>query len=326
MAGPTAIGVVVIGRNEGERLVAALRSAAKGDVRLCYVDSNSSDGSIARAHELGATVVSLDMTKPFSAARARNAGMASLLAADSSIEFVQFMDGDCELDPDWIGVAVAFLQDNPSAAIACGRRRERFPERSIYNRLCDMEWNTPIGRTAECGGDFLVRVSAFEKVSGFRDDMIAGEEPELCARLRGAEWTVWRLDCEMTRHDANILTFRQWWRRSLRCGYAYAAITYLHGRGPDQLKRRQMQSAIIWGGVIPLVILAGTFAYPVLIVLFGIYVLQALRIGLRGKGSWTDRQLFGASVMIGKFAELFGIAKFWTNRLRGRVSLLIEYK
>ena len=326
MTGAVAIGVVVIGRNEGDRLVTALRSTLRGNASVCYVDSGSKDGSVAQAQKMGAMVVSLDPARPFSAARARNAGFDALFEAEGSVAFVQFMDGDCELDPAWIGTAMDFLQSNPSAAIACGRRRERFPESSIYNRLCDMEWNTAIGKTLECGGDFMVRASAFTQVSGFRAGMIAGEEPELCARLRAAGWEIWRLDAEMTRHDANMLRFRQWWRRALRCGYAYASITHLHGRGPDRLKRRQMRSAIAWGAVIPAVILAGALVFPPFILLFGIYVVQAVRIGLRMERLGKNRVLFGASVMIGKFAEAVGVANFWLHRLRGRSGVLIEYK
>jgi len=320
------VGVVVIGRNEGERLVVALRSIQATGCTVVYVDSDSNDGSVERARDMGVPVVELDLSTPFSAARARNAGFRVVLEREPSLQYVQFMDGDCELDPNWISVGTMFLKKNPKAAIACGRRRERFPERSVYNMLCDMEWDTPVGQVQECGGDCLVRVSAFQQVSGFREQMIAGEEPELCVRLRAAGWAIWRLGADMTRHDANILHFRQWWRRSVRCGYAYAAISVLHGGGPDRSKMRQLGSAVAWGGAIPLGIVGVALIHPPMILLSAIYFLQALRIGVRRADEGRNGFVFGALIMAGKFSELVGIMKYWANRMRGKADLLIEYK
>jgi len=156
---------------------------------------------------MGADVVALDMDLPFTAARARNAGVDALMAMPTPPDFVQFIDGDCELQPGWIETALAFLQKNPEAAVACGRRRERFPEASVYNRLIDLEWDTPVGQASACGGDALMRADAVQQAGGFNPNLIAGEEPELCVRLRAAGWQIWRLDAEMiwrpwSRHGA----------------------------------------------------------------------------------------------------------------------------
>jgi GT2 family glycosyltransferase len=320
------VGFVVIGRNEGRRLVKALESLGSCLSDVVYVDSNSSDGSLERARDMGSKVVALDMTKPFSAARARNAGFSALVTQDKLVDFVQFMDGDCELDASWISTATSFLTENEKVAIVCGRRREKFPERSTYNRLCDLEWDTPVGQAQECGGDFLIRVSAFCAVSGFSEQMIAGEEPELCARLRAAGWKIWRLDAEMTWHDADITKFRQWWRRSIRCGYSYAALWQLHGSGPDRLRKRQIISAVFWGGVFPIALIVGTLVWLPTIALFAIYPLQAARVGMRNSLKGRKGIVFGSSIMLAKFSELVGIVKFWRDRRRKRGGLLIEYK
>ena len=147
------IGLVVIGRNEGERLRQCLLSGIGKVAHIVYVDSGSTDGSIELARALGVDVVELDLSTPFTAARARNAGFAHLLQKDAQLEFVQFVDGDCEVVEGWIGSALAQLEAQSDVAVVCGRRRERFPEQSIYNRLCDMEWDTPIGEAKACGGD-----------------------------------------------------------------------------------------------------------------------------------------------------------------------------
>jgi GT2 family glycosyltransferase len=320
------IGVVLIGRNEGERLVTALRSVGSEASTVVYVDSGSTDGSIAAAERAGVGVVRLDLTKPFTAARARNAGFAALMARDPTLELVQFIDGDCELDPAWLGTAAAFLAANPKVAVAGGRCRERFPEQSIYNRLFDMEWDTPIGETKACAGNFLARCEAFRQVAGFSESMIAGEEADMCARMRQQGWKIWRLDAEMVRHDANMMHLWQWWRRNTRGGYAYALLAKRHGSGPDALGKRSVKSALIWGGLLPVAIVLGALVYPPVIAAAVVYPIQAARIGWRSPYKGWDAVLYGTSVMCGKVAECVGITKFALAEFKGRQQTLIEYK
>lgn len=210
-----AIDAIVIGRNEGQRLIDCLSSLqAAGMRRLIYVDSGSTDGSTDAARAAGAEVIALDMTRPFTAARARNAGLERIAEDRDLPDFVHFVDGDCQLQPGWLQVAADFLADHPQVVVVCGRRRERHPRASVYNRLCDLEWDTPVGEELACGGDALMRTQALLAVGGFRDDLIAGEEPELCLRLRRAGGQIWRLDHEMVLHDAAMTRFSQWWRRA----------------------------------------------------------------------------------------------------------------
>ena len=163
---------------------------------IVYVDSGSTDRSVEVAADIGAWVVSLDLTLPYTAARARNEGYLALKSRKPALRFVQFIDGDCSLAPGWLETARAFIGNRSDLAIVCGRLRERYPNASIYNYFCDMEWDTPIGEAPACGGDALVRVEAFDVVRGFSTSLIAGEEPELCLRLREQGWKIWLLDTE----------------------------------------------------------------------------------------------------------------------------------
>lgn len=314
---------VVIGRNEGERLKACLASLSGAVRAVVYVDSGSTDGSVAAAEAAGAIVVRLDMSRPFTAARARNAGVAAL-GADCR-GHVQFLDGDCMVEPSWIPAAVRFLADNPDVGVVCGRRRERFPEASVYNRLCDREWDTPIGEAKACGGDALMRLDAFRAVGGYRDDLIAGEEPELCVRLRQAGWRVFRLDAEMTLHDAALFRFASWWKRTRRSGHAYAEGSFLHGGAPERHWVTETRRAIVWGFLLPAGILAAVAVTPAALALAAVYPLQVVRLALRDGG---DRPAFEYALFttIGKVAEFVGIADFHLRRLAGRRSGLIEYK
>ncbi len=313
------VAVVLIGRNEGARLVAALASIPSGVAPVVYVDSGSTDGSVAVAEAAGALVVRLDMESPFTAARARNAGFAAL-GADPP-ELVQFMDGDCTLDPAWIGTASTFLADNPQAAAVCGRRRERYPEASIYNWLCDQEWDTAVGRTKSCGGDVMMRHQAFTAVRGFDPNLIAGEEPELCVRLRVAGWEIWRLDAEMTLHDAAMTRFAQWWKRTRRSGHAFAEGAALHGRPPENHCVRETRSALAWGLGLPLVSALGALLIsPWALLVLLAWPLQLLRLSLR------LGPIRAAFLVMGKVPEALGIVEYWWGRLTGKRRGLIEYK
>ena len=214
-------GAVAIGRNEGDRLRRCLESLS-GASPLVYVDSGSSDGSVQLALKLGVNVVELDMSVPFTAARARNAGFRYLRELAPEVRYVQFVDGDCELVMGWAREALEFLENRPDIAAVCGRLRERDPERSVYNWLCEREWNGPIGEVKSCAGNVMQRACALEAVGGYREDVVAAEEDELCVRLRALNWRIWRLDHDMAVHDAAMVYFSQWWKRSVRAGYAFA--------------------------------------------------------------------------------------------------------
>ena len=83
------VGVVAIGRNEGERLRRCLQSLDPRAQPVVYVDSGSSDGSPKLARSMHVDGVDLDLDIPFTAARARNAGFEQLLKIAPEIEFVQ---------------------------------------------------------------------------------------------------------------------------------------------------------------------------------------------------------------------------------------------
>ncbi len=322
------IGVVVIGRNEGERLKRCLRSAISQLNVVVYVDSGSTDGSSEWAGGQGVQVVDLDLSSPFTAARARNAGAARVFELASSVRYVQFIDGDCELVPMWLENARAYLELNPAVVAACGRLRERHPDRSIYNQMCDIEWDTPVGLARYFGGIVMIRTAAFREVGGFREDLIAGEEPELAIRLRKAGGSLARLDFEMALHDADILQFSQWWRRSVRAGYAYALGASIHGAPPEQHWVRESRRSWVWGFFIPVLGFFGAlmgYFYLILLVFF-LFLLQWLRLFKKGRGNRKIRMASATFLIIGKFAEFIGKLRFIWHRLLRQQPRLIEYK
>jgi glycosyltransferase involved in cell wall biosynthesis len=316
----------VIGRNEGPRLEVCLQSIVESTNHIVYVDSGSTDNSLAIAEEFGVQVLKIADTA-FTAAKARNTGFYGLMQLNPQLEFVQFVDGDCQVAQGWIKRAANYLDKHEIIAVVCGRRRERYPEASIFNLLCDIEWDTPIGQTLACGGDAMMRVKLFDEVNGFQSDLIAGEEPELCFRLRENGWKIWRLDAEMTLHDAAITSVKQWWKRSVRTGFAFSNGAHLHGKSPERYWVKESRSALIWAGLLPVLILIfGLNINSWFFAAFLLYPLQVGRLAIKGSRSTSENWKYALFMVVGKFPELLGNLKFHLNNLIGSNSKIIEYK
>jgi glycosyltransferase involved in cell wall biosynthesis len=329
----SSIGVVTIGRNEGDRLVRCLKSLITQlpeGMPIVYVDSGSSDGSVAMAKSLGVHVIELDMSVPFTMARGRNTGFNYLIEQFDAIDYVQFIDGDCELMPEWLDQAIDALNSDEKLAIVCGRRHERFPDASPYNRLADMEWNTPVGEAKACGGDALMRVRAIRQVNGYNPSLICGEEPEMCIRLREKGWKIRRIDADMTIHDAAMLKFSQWWKRSVRGGWAIAEGVAMHGEPPEQYMVREHGSGWLWGLLIPgLAIGLAWYTYGLsLLLLLGYPVLmwRIYRYRLQYGDCPSQARLYAFFCILSKLPQAIGQIKYWLTRWSGKQATLIEYK
>ncbi len=319
------VAVVVIGRNEGARLEACLASLKDQNVPIVYVDSGSDDDSVALAKKVGAQVVELDLAEPFTAARARNAGF-NAIDLQHMPQFVQFIDGDCIVVDNWIKTASDALSQNPSWGLVTGWRSEIFPNQSVYNALCDFEWHRPSGEIVACGGDMMVRAVAFAEIGGFDAKVIAAEDDEFCVRLKKANWRLYRLPEQMTRHDAAMTSFRQWWQRAVRSGHGFAQVGYMHP--PYFLTERRR--VMVFAAVLPVLALLGVF-WSWWIVAFAIAAYAAsyirtvrglLRANIRFGQALRQSNLLSLS----KFPNLQGIITFHWRRLRGRKMKIIEYK
>jgi glycosyltransferase involved in cell wall biosynthesis len=328
------IGIVVIGRNEGERLRRCLRSLPYG-LPVVYVDSASSDGSVSLARSLGAEVVELDPSRPLSAARARNEGYHRLVELHPELGFVQFLDGDCELRDDWLDAAVAALYGQDDAAIVAGRLTERFPQASIYNRLGELEWNLAgCGEVEEVGGIFMIRKLAFESVNGFDPSVPAGEEPELCLRLRTNGWKIRRLDRDMAWHDLGITRFGQWWRRQVRTGHGSMDVAERFALPAYRRITLRARIWAAWAGITACAAAATAAtgsAPPMLaaVLLLALWPMQLLRIALNTARRGLPPKValaYAWLTMISYCPQLLGQARYVLDRRAARSAQLIEYK
>jgi glycosyltransferase involved in cell wall biosynthesis len=324
---PGTVGVVVIGRNEGERLRRCLTSAVRESRHLLYVDSGSADGSVALAQSLGVETLALDPSAPFSAARARNEGQARLRQMQPHLQYLQFVDGDCELCEGWLSHSAGFLDAHADVAVALGRVREKHPESSVFNMIIQIEWDLPAGEARNCGGIAMMRACAIDQVQGFRTDLIAGEEPELCVRLRRKGWRIWRLAQDMALHDLAMSRFTQWWKRELRNGHAFAEGVALHGAPPERHYVREYRSALLWGLGVPLATLLSIAYFGAGgAVVLALYPLQIVRLALRGRRSARENWLYSLFLVIAKFPMTLGALSFHIRRALGHRPRLIDYK
>jgi GT2 family glycosyltransferase len=326
-ADDTAIGVVVIGRNEGERLVGCLDSLARAgldEAQVVYVDSGSTDGSVQRARARGIDVIELE--PPFTAAKGRNAGARHLLAKKPALLAVQFIDGDCEYFPAWFDVVARTLRDDPTIAAVTGMQRERRPEATAYNLLCDVEWTGVVGDIDTFGGNVAVRATALrdtEAATGglYNPELIAGEDPEFSIRVRKATGLrIVRIDEPMCLHDVDMTKLSQWWKRNVRAGHAYAQVSGMHGEAPLHFWKKETRSNWLWGAALPLA--AAPLLPPAYAALFWRVYRHA-----RGRGlDAHSARVYAFFTTVGKVPQALGQAKFVWNRLRGVKSTLIEYK
>lgn len=327
------VGVVVIGRNEGERLKRCLTAEGIKGLPTVYVDSGSSDGSAELADSLGVDVVVLKSDRPYTAARGRNAGIEYLSATHPSLTFVQLLDGDTEVDDSFISRAYDEITKQHTNGAVSGRLRERHRDASKYNRLCDMEWNHSVGPSEVFSGNVLLRIESWRDAGGYDETLIAGEDPELSLRVRNKGWSISCIDAEMGLHDADMHTFSQWWTRTTRTGHAFAEGADLQRASGHYA--REIRSIAFWGGALPAVI-AGSAALGFSkrqawlgVAAAGLYPLQWWRVRghrLEMGDDDADSKLYATHVIIGKFAEVRGAMRYYLNRRRGKRQELVEYR
>jgi cellulose synthase/poly-beta-1,6-N-acetylglucosamine synthase-like glycosyltransferase len=327
------LSVVVIGRNEGPRLTRCLESIRdmrfpNGEVELIYVDSSSNDGSAQRAVGSGARVIELCSGR-LSAARARNTGWQT-----ASAPFVFFLDGDTIVDRDFVARALPEFE-NPRVMVVTGHRREIHPEASIYNRVLDLDWLSQPGFIEYCGGDAIMRRTALEQTGGFNASLIAGEEPDLCWRIRSNGGLILHVDAAMTGHDLAVVSWRQYCLRAIRTGHAYAEIAGLYERTADPLWSHASRHNAIHGSVYMIAPIAAVGAailgrpwVPLLLLLLGAFGL-ILRTALRARRRRTSLStliLFAIHSHLQQVPIFLGQVRQWLNSRHGQKSALIEYK
>ncbi len=317
------VGIVIIGRNEGQRLVRALDAVRDAGAPVVYVDSASTDGSPQRARDLGAEVVELDRSKSFTAARGRNAGVRRLTELYGPFDFFQFIDGDCALHPDWLAVAQRHMLADEKLGGICGRLREASRDGgNFYRRLLDMEWKGATGEISSCGGISMMRAAPFTQIGGFNEAVYAGEEAELCIRLREQGYRIVRLEAEMATHDSGINTFSPWWKRAVRSGHSFAEGARLHGGGPEKRHAKAVRSIFAWGLALPVAALVLAWPTRGISIALALLAYAALWMRVRSRklrdvDHASDASLYATFCIVTKFAQVIGALTYYRKGFAG---------
>lgn len=330
------ISIVVIGRNEGDRLVRCLQSIRNASwqtlrgalvYEIIYVDSHSTDDSCARAAEAGARVLGLGNKRP-TAAAGRNTGWRAARAP-----LVMFLDGDTILHRDFVPRALEHMSDRQTAAV-WGHRREIRPEQSVYTRVLDLDWIFPPGTVDYFGGDVLVKRAALAEVDGFDDLQVAGEEPELCRRLRERGWLINHIDIPMTGHDLAICSWQGYWRRAERAGLAYAQVAARFAQTPDPLWLAESRRNVVHGSALlatPGVLLAAASWQPAAAAIFvmmclSLLVRSAWRCRWKARGHFGLAMLYAVHSHVQQVPILVGQYRYWRLAARAEAPSIVEYK
>ena len=313
------ISFVVIGYNEAACLNSCLLSIQAANLEhleheVIYVDGGSQDDSRNIAEAVGVDIL-LGGEKQRKAAENRNLGFKH-----STARFIQFIDGDMAMDPDWPMTAAAFLASHEQTAVVCGNIKEINP--SVFYQILQLDWSDEEGEVLACGGSAMWRRDVLEALNGFPETVAYGEEPFLCWRVRNElGMKISYLNRAMADHDLGYSGFMDYWRRNVRCGETYAEIAHACFRSSDRLWLKETIFNIVWCFLLITALLT-VFVAPFL---FKIWAAAFLLIIIARKTLQTLKKNMKASVSIGyalhvyfsKFPLALGEIK-WFFRLFSR--------
>ena len=314
------LSVVVIGLNEQDRLKESLEAIfacrpERFDLEVIYVDSGSTDHSVEIASAVqGVEVLHLGSAER-SAAKARNLGLRRARGC-----YVQLVDGDSVIQPGWLDIALATLAQRHDVCCVFGQCIEMYPEQSIYMKVCGLDWHIPAGEYRLCGGNALWRMSSIAQNGYFDEGLKAGEEPDLCYRVRQSGGKIVCVDAPMVTHDLGMRSFSQYWQRAVVSGKGYARVALRYWRSAEKLWLREFFSNFMEPALWAIVLAAGWYfggyqgGVGLLIAWWGIRAAQ-IAYAMRGRNLDVASsllyglhcQLVRLPVAIGQFKSLFGL-------------------
>ena len=87
-----------------------------------------------------------------------------------------------------------------------------------------------------------------------------------------------------------------------------------------------MVRTLVWGGVLPVVIVLGALLHPAALLGVSVYGVQVCRLAIREKATCNRPWLRALLLTVSKFAEVSGIVKFAVSARFNHVVKVIEYK
>ncbi len=200
--------IVIIGKNEEKVLQKTFTSVIKACTifekefknkpNVIYIDSNSTDSSIliAKRNSIKYKVITGETTP----AIGRIEGVT-----ETNSKYIFFLDGDTEVDENWLVEGVQFLEQNEKVAGVGGRLTF-----NIYNSTSKLMWsNDNYWNTSSSveniydgvGGTFLYSRKAYLKSGGFSTRYVNTEEFDLMLKIIARGYEVKRLNIPMAIHN-----------------------------------------------------------------------------------------------------------------------------
>ena len=276
-------------RHIARSIESALQAAAPFGGEVIVADSGSTDGTLEIAAGYDVRIVQ------FADLADRSCGAGAQLAYEHARgEFFYLLDGDMEIDPDFLTRAIPFLESHGAYAGVGGRVEEvnaanhEFQVRQELAQKHARYFPRGVDRL-DCGG--LYRVSAIEEVDYFADwNLRSFEEFELGSRLISAGWRLTRLDMPAVRHFGHTLDSYSLLRRRLVSGHIGGAGQVLRGAlGQPHFRQAvlglsQIRTSVViiawWFSLAALAVLAAGHAWS-LVLLVGLLAAPLALLVLR---------------------------------------------
>lgn len=199
MTGSPLLSVVVICRNQRDRVLACVRSILREVVplqvpfELLVIDSASTDGTREALAEMPVRWVGLEESPLLCASLGRKVGTDT-----ASGSHILFLDGDMELEPGFLPAARDAIGGLEGVAGIVGQVFEKDP--SVPGGRRDIYRIRKEGKADKFGGAVLFSRRSLLRAGGYDPYIFNREENELYSRIRSAGEAVWQIPVPMALH------------------------------------------------------------------------------------------------------------------------------
>lgn len=182
---------VVIGKNEALNLPRCFRSIQKVSNKIIFVDSNSDDNSIEVATQHKIKTILRVKSNFGTPALSRSIG-----AKNAQTKYIQFVDGDMEIEMGWAQKAIQKLESNKKIVAVHGYKKVYTKNHQDYFILSDSkDWQADYLQ-----GAFLIERKIYNRAGGLDGRFYGEEERDLYIRIKAIGYEVWYIHDLMASH------------------------------------------------------------------------------------------------------------------------------
>ncbi len=318
------LSIVIIGRNEAENLprlavsLDELRRVCAFPIETLFVDSASTDESVAQANLLFDRVVELSDSPQICASAGRYVG-----TIEARYPWILYLDGDMELCGEFFPIIQSVNTTDPKCLGYVGLYVHRFSNgmvalQGFAGSRGQSEW------AAYFGGAALLRRSAVLVAGNWNPAVFGKEELELYARLGDGKRLVRYVHLPMVYHYFEYHTRIELLRRLLYPGGGQGKVFYGYGQSVRALfvarklwalMRLDYEPYIFWA-----MLLVGIACLVILPIQWGLLIFATIFIGLAAwmrSGAVIRYLTMPISLLMGwpqYFSDFRPLLKNWAER------------